>query len=158
MKKYFNKKASIRPIKGSFDRSRTYRQAVVIPALAESDYLPLTIESLSQSEPAELLNDTLILVVVNNRPPGSGGDNDNELWQQIEDNSRTLKWLEEKSKDTNLQLAWIDASSPGNEMPPRGGVGLARKMGCDSVLALLAELSTPVPLDDFVFFSLDADA
>ena len=157
--KYFNKRAVIKPIEGMFDRSRNYRRAVVIPSLAERVHLPLTIKSLSNSMPRDILDDTLVLVVVNNRPPESTDSaNQTELMEQIYDNAQTLRWLEDMSAKGALPLAWIDTSSPGNELPPRGGVGLARKIGCDSVLAFLLELSKPDALDDFVFFSLDADA
>lgn len=156
--KYMEKRAAVRPIKGYFDRSRNYQRAVVIPALAEREHLPLTIESLSSSVPAEILYDTLILVVVNNRPPESGiAANQIDLMDQTEDNALTLKWLEDKGENVALSLAWIDASSPGHELPHWGGVGLARKIGCDSVLAFLLGLKNPSALDDFTFFSLDAD-
>ena len=156
--KYLNKRAVIRPIGGQFDRSRSYRRAVVIPALAERVHLPLTIESLSSSVPTDNLDDTLVLVVVNNRPPELGdAANQIELMEQIDDNAQTLKWLDDKSANGALPLAWIDASSPGHELPHWGGVGLARKIGCDSALAFLWGLKKPIALDDFIFFSLDAD-
>ena len=116
----------------------------MIPALAEMAHLPLTIESLSNSMPADILDDTLVLVVVNNRPPGLGGAaNQIELMEQIDDNAHTLKWLENISQNVALPLAWIDASSPGHELPHWGGVGLARKIGCDSVLAFSLGLTNP---------------
>jgi glycosyltransferase involved in cell wall biosynthesis len=156
--KYLNKRAVIRPIGGQFDRSRSYRRAVVIPALAERMHLPLTIESLSSSVPTDILDDTLVLVVVNNRPPELGDVVDQiELMGQIDDNALTMKWLEDKGVNGALPLAWIDASSPGHELPHWGGVGLARKIGCDSVLAFLLGLNKTIDLDDFIFFSLDAD-
>ena len=85
---------------GQFDRSRSYRRAVVIPALAERMHLPLTIESLSSSVPADILDDTLVLVVVNNRPPELGDAVDQiELMEQTDDNAQTLKWLEDKGAE-----------------------------------------------------------
>ena len=156
--KYLKKRAVIRPIGGQFDRKRSYRQVVVIPALAEKVHLPLTIESLSNNMPRDLLDDTLVLVVVNNRPPESAAAaNQIELMEHIDDNALTLKWLEDKSAKGALPFAWIDASSPGHELPSWGGVGLARKIGCDSVLAFLLELNKSNVLDDVIFFSLDAD-
>ena len=156
--KYLNKRAVIRPIGGQFDRNRSYPRAVVIPALAERVHLPSTIESLSNSAPTGILDDTLVLVVVNNRPPESGdAANQIELMEQIEDNAQTLKWLEDMSAKGTLPLAWINASTPGHELPPWGGVGLARKIGCDSVLAFLLGLKKPIALDDIIIFSLDAD-
>jgi hypothetical protein len=156
--KYLNKRAAVRPILGQFDRGCNFHQAVVIPALAETQHLPFTLQSLWNNLPESILNNTLILVVVNNRSLVSDtAANQAELKKHIQDNALTLKWLEKQSKNTPLPLAWIDASSPGNELPPWGGVGLARKIGCDSVLALLPGLATPKNLRDFVFFSLDAD-
>jgi len=156
--KYLNKRATILPISGQPDRNRNYRRAVVIPALAERMHLPSTIESLSNSVPTNILDDTLVLVVVNNRSQESADSaNRIELMEQIDDNLQTLKWLEDKSAKGTFPLAWIDASSPGHELPPWGGVGLARKIGCDSVLAFLLELNKSDVLDDFIFFSLDAD-
>jgi len=146
------KRAAVRPIEGRFDRGRSYRRAVVIPALAERAHLPLTIESLSKSVPTDILDDTLVLVVVNNRPPEFGVEAG-----QIDNNAQTLKWLEDNSESVAFPLAWIDASSPGRELPRWGGVGLARKIGCDSALAFLLGLKNPVSFDDFIFFSLDAD-
>ncbi len=157
--KYLKKRAIVRPITGQFDRSRNYRQAVVIPALAEAEHLPLTIQSLCANLPESILVNTLVLVVVNNRPPESGtAANQADIGEQIENNALTLRWLECQMRHIPLPLAWIDASSPGKELPPWGGVGLARKIGCDSMLAFLWEAGTLVSLRDFVFFSLDADA
>lgn len=156
--KYLNKRASVRPILGQFDRGHNFRQAVVIPALAETQYLPFTLQSLWNNVPESILDDTLILVVVNNRSLEADANAHRiELKKHIEDNALTLKWLEEQSGNTPFPLAWIDASSPGKELPPKGGVGLARKIGCDSVLALLLGFTPPANLRDFVFFSLDAD-
>jgi hypothetical protein len=157
--KYLDKRGAVRQILGRFDRNHNYHQAVVIPALAEAEHLPLTVQSLYRNVPGNVLNNTLILIVVNNRPSKAGTiESQSELDEQIENNAATLKWLESVSRDSPLSLAWIDASSPGNELPPWGGVGLARKIGCDSVLAYLLELNKSTNLHNFVFFSLDADA
>lgn len=157
--KYLDKRAVIRPILGQFDRSRNFRQAVVIPALAEAEHLPLTIQSLCNNVPKSILDDTLVLVVVNNRAPISeAAKSQGELIEYIDNNALTLKWLESQSRHSPFPLAWIDASSPGNELPPWGGVGLARKIGCDSVLALLMDATTHFHSHNLIFFSLDADA
>jgi hypothetical protein len=157
--KYLDKRGVVRPILGQLDRNRNYHQAVVIPALAEAEHLPLTVQSLYSNVPDNVLNDTLVLVVVNNRPSETGArERQDELDDQIENNAATLKWLDSVSCDVLYSLAWVDASSPGNELPPWGGVGLARKIGCDSILSYLLELSRSITLKNFVFFSLDADA
>ncbi len=82
--KYLKKRAIVRPITGQFDRSRNYRRAVVIPALAEAEHLPLTIQSLCANLPESILVNTLVLVVVNNRPPESGtAANQADIGEQI---------------------------------------------------------------------------
>jgi hypothetical protein len=122
---------------------------VVIPALAESDHLFGSLESLSNN-PGQDLESTLVICVVNNKmsaPPG-----------EIADNRKTLKILKclvdgRMPKDATLdaaldsslyeivrkgmRIAFVDASSPECEMPEKeGGVGLARKIGFDSALEL----------------------
>ena len=155
--KYLHKRAITKSLSGRFDRLPCYRRAVVIPALAEAESLPLTLQSLYASEPHDILADTLIVVVVNNRSPeNSKVEELSELKDCIQNNALTLRWMENHTPEIPSHLAWIDASSPGNELPPWGGVGLARKIGCDSVLAFLADTSTP-DLREFIFFSLDAD-
>jgi hypothetical protein len=156
--KYLLKRAIIRPLSGRFDRSRHYRRAVVIPALGEAEFLPATLWSLSAGTPTDILADTLVVVIVNNRPPQAHGKEYPAALQEfIQNNARTLEWLKTESRNIPMQIGWIDASSPGCELPSRGGVGLARKIGCDSVLAYLRESENPTPLQKFVFFSLDAD-
>jgi hypothetical protein len=156
--KYLQKRASARPLSGEFDRNQHFKGAVVIPALGEAEFLPATLQSLSANVPPGLLADTLVLVMVNNRPlPENGEDHDATLKGYILDNAQTLKWLQTESGHIPMQIGWIDASSRGNELPSWGGVGLARKIGCDSVLAFLRESQNPTPLQKFVFFSLDAD-
>ena len=50
-----------------------------------------------------------------------------------------------------LNLVWIDASGSGQELPGKGGVGMARKLGMDSVLEHIDWN------DDPIIISLDAD-
>lgn len=118
--------------------------AVVIPALAESEKLPATVESLSHNHP-EIIRKFLVIVVVNHRvdaPP-----------QDKADNRATLALLPGLADRLPLNLAWIDAASPGFELPLRdGGVGMARKLGFDLVLPRLDwQSETPV------LVALDAD-
>lgn len=125
-------------------------QVVVIPALAEKETLPATLASLARNEDAELRR-TMILCIINNRPPGKA------LPPDIANNRETIFCLDalikgfpdriaEKAewktyfpsfKRPPLRLAYIDASSPGCEMPEKsGGVGAARKIGMDAALTL----------------------
>jgi hypothetical protein len=119
--------------------------AVVIPALAESENLFDTLRSLAKNPP-ELLARFLVLVVVNNR--------EDTPQQDKADNRKTLELLSEEDPSFGpLRLAWVDAASPGNELPlKKGGVGLARKIGFDLALPQL-DFSGPPP----ILVGLDAD-
>ncbi len=66
------------------------------------------------------------------------------------ENGRTLDQLAQQRP--SIPLAWVDAASPGYELPTGEGVGLARKIGFDLALSRLAWESDP-PL----LVSLDAD-
>ena len=120
--------------------NRTFNQAIVIPAYSEFEFLPDTLESINQNKP-ELLNQTLVLVVVNNA---------NNSPQSIKDNNQLTI---QKINENNYQftLAVIDAASPGLELPlNHAGVGLARKIGMDLALP---HLTSPQSL----IFCTDAD-
>ena len=118
-----------------------YDACVVIPALCESSTLPLTLNSLAQNS-CDLLSRTLIVVVVNQRL-------DADESTQI-DNYKTLEMLQRYLHES-LNVAYIDACSPGLELPSRQGVGLARKIGFDLSLSLLNWSKKPL------LISLDAD-
>jgi len=118
--------------------------AVVIPSLAESSSLGLTLASLA-ANPQRELSRLMILVVVNNRTDASS--------HQKYDNLRTLELLPQWRQQLGLNnLCWVDAASPGNELPEVDGVGLARKIGMDLALSCL-DYSVTEPL----LICLDAD-
>mgnify|MGYP003638848815 CR=1 FL=1 len=120
---------------------------VVIPVLAESERLFLTLGDLVQNDP-ECLAHTSVMCVVNNRAPEIAGADD------CRDNQRILAALPNfAAAHPTLRLAWVDASSPGRELGPKEGVGLARKIGLDWGLQILHENNVPQgPL-----ISLDGD-
>jgi len=108
--------------------------AVALPVLAESDRLFLTLGDLAANGPA-LLAKTLVLCVVNNRAPEFAGEAD------CADNQRTLAMLADfASTHPLLRLSWVDAASPGCELGPKEGVGLARKIGLDWALQCLRDV------------------
>ncbi|MEI6824243.1 MAG: hypothetical protein WCK54_01530 [Desulfuromonadales bacterium] len=108
---------------------RFFSAAVVIPSLAEAVNLPQTLESLSRN-PADLLERFLILIIVNQRADASDSE--------TADNRETLRLLPLWKEQFQLpNLCWVDAASPGRELPARQGVGLARKIGLDLALSLL---------------------
>lgn len=139
--KYLRSRAVTSPWQLAGNTQRHYRAVVVIPALAESRSLPRTLMSLA-ANPAAFLTQTLIVVVVNNRS--------NAELMQRDDNQRALAWLATQAPP-ELQLAWIDAASPGLELPVKQGVGLARRIGFDAALACLDWQRAPL------LVSLDAD-
>ncbi len=143
--KYLRTRGAVSPWKIAGAEKNGFQGAVVIPALAESRHLAPTLYSLAQN-PAQLLSRFLILVVVNHRE-------DAPLPEKM-DNRLTLQRLLAGDGYLNrLQLGWVDAASPGLELPvKRGGVGLARKIGFDLALTRLEE-GPPSPL----LVSLDAD-
>ncbi|HEY6008810.1 MAG TPA: glycosyltransferase family 2 protein, partial [Geobacteraceae bacterium] len=124
-------------------RADGFAGAVVIPAYAEGDNLFATLASLARNPP-ELLSGFLTLVVINNRPDAPVADR--------EDNLTTLRRLAALRGLTSLQLGWVDAATTGRELPPGGGVGVARKIGLDLALGRLA-FDGPDPL----LVCLDAD-
>jgi hypothetical protein len=139
--RYLRKRAVAGPWQISGTDRRDFSAAVVIPVLAEAETLPQTLQSLATS-PSEFLDRTLILAVVNNRQDASA--------LQKGSNRQTLAWLETRPYP-QLQLAWIDAASPGRELPAGKGVGLARKIGFDQALQRLAGQQAAL------LISLDAD-
>jgi hypothetical protein len=130
--------------------------AVVIPALGEGDQLWVTLTSIA-TNPLPLLHKTVVAVVVNSR-----ADSDPSL---VEQNLIDLESLQRHAsnngdaKDNNhggadgyhfgaLRLAWVDATSSNLQLPSKnGGVGLARKIGCELMLAQLDEQGVLVQLD-----------
>lgn len=126
---YLNKRAIAEPWKINEVPSRIFSGAVVIPSLAEAANLPLTLESLSPN-PAELLDRFIILIVVNQRADAT--------CVETADNLETLKMLPLWKQRCGLNnLFWVNAASTGRELPPKQGVGLARKIGLDLALPLL---------------------
>ena len=141
-------------------------QVVVIPAYAEKENLFKTLASLC-GNPPNLLKQTLVLCVVNNKANAPDEDKQNNAQTiailTILINQSPLGKLpvsDETAKYVNLisespiRLACIDASSSGLEIPLRvGGVGMARKIGMDTALRILQCSNKPQKL----IYSLDAD-
>ncbi len=141
---YLAKRAVSAPWNINCSPEHPFFGAVVIPSLAECASLQLTLESLA-GNPPELLDRFIILVVVNQRGDACDAEKN--------DNLDTLALLPEWRKQYGLDnLCWIDAVSPGSELPAKQGVGLARKIGLDLALPQL-DYSSRDPL----MVCLDAD-
>ena len=141
LEKYYNKRALTSPWQLAGTSRNNFQAAIIIPALAESQSLPQTIASLA-TNPDEYLQQTLIVIVINNRQSASS--------ENKADNRLTIEWLQ-NDPYPQLNIAWVDAASDGLELPEKEGVGLARKIGFDLSLPLLDWAAQPL------LISLDAD-
>lgn len=163
---YLNRYAAGTPWKLQAGNLENIHQVVVIPAYAERDLIFNTLASIAANND-EALEKSLILCVINNKAAAAAVDKEN--------NSQTLAGLaaliSKKSlspfmdtddlrhslpmiADRPIRLGFIDASSPGLEIPPHvGGVGMARKIGMDMALRLLMNSGDGPRL----ILSLDAD-
>ncbi|HEO71234.1 MAG TPA: hypothetical protein ENN80_08220 [Candidatus Hydrogenedentes bacterium] len=123
-------------------------QVVAIPVLGEEAHLFDTLDTLRR-QPEATRARTLVICVVNNRPPGHADP------VHVADNRRVLARLTAmEGSNADLRLALVDASSPGSELPQGDGAGLARKIGLDWGLAALRDCDAQAPL----LLMLDADA
>ena len=142
---YLNKRGAGEPWRINYIHPRSFAGAVVVPSLAEAVNLPQMLESLSRN-PAALLERFIILIVVNQRADASA--------DETADNLATLNTLPLWKQQYRLSnLFWVDAASTGRELPPKQGVGLARKIGLDLALPLLDYGGGDEPL----LICLDAD-
>ena len=142
------KRSEIRPLEPSVPAGKI-SGAVVIPALAEYDFLPETLSSLKKANPSA--NSTIAIIVINSSPETPA--------EKVAENEKILAAL--RKGDTEFcggmecgrELFWIDASSKDRQISEKGGVGEARKIGMDSCLELFKQET----LNDKLFFCLDAD-
>ncbi len=107
--------------------TRPIKNVIVIPCIREYPGLFKTLDDIANAHEAE---SSVVIVVINNRQNVSTED----LFENKETLEELQKWDHEK-----LNVCWVDASSVGNELPNQEGVGMARKIGLDWALKLLAE-------------------
>lgn len=155
--RYLEKRADLDRWKIQGNYTNHIDTVVVVPCLAERANLPKTLTSIAACDP-ERLRRTVVLCVVNNRAP------EHAVVEDIQDNQALLHDLRALAAGRDaellpyknvsaLRLAYIDASSPNAELPKKDGVGLARKIGLDWGVRILAEASSSTRL----LCSLDAD-
>jgi hypothetical protein len=89
---------------------------------------------------------SLLIAVVNASPasPASGRARNLEELQSLASRARSARCLHSQPPIFLLEfdefdLLLVDRTSPGFELPAREGVGLARRIGCDLALRLIAE-------------------
>lgn len=166
LKKYLERYAAGAPWQIQSGNLDNIDQVIVIPAYAEKELLFATLASLA-ANPDASLETSLILCVINNKADAPSCDKEN--------NAQTLMLLKalidrqplcqfpiaddlhvflQMIAERPLRVACMDASSQGLEIPHRvGGVGMARKIGMDMALRLLAHSRNDLRL----ILSLDAD-
>ena len=123
-----------------WNRNNRISSAVVIPAIKEYYNIRELLKSLIEADPACFTN-TLFIFVINNIP-----SSDNNI---KEDNLISIKFLKSivnkfstdelvnQVIESDLNVGYIDASTPGKELSEKeGGVGLARKTGMDEALKI----------------------
>lgn len=116
--------------------------ALIVPACAESESVFACLQSAVKS--AEASKKSLLIVLVINHGTGSSDD-------IRSDNARTLELIKKQissvlefpgpfkgfsGKFENHDCLVVDRASEGHELPPKQGVGLARKIGSDMVCAM----------------------
>jgi hypothetical protein len=143
VQRYLRTRAVQSPWRLAGEPGAGFHGVVVIPSLAEGDSLLATLDSLA-ANPVDLLARFLVVVVVNHRIDAAPEIKTGNL--------EDLQALSRMAEGTALPLAWVDAATPGLEMPLRNsGVGLARKIGMDLALNRLDWSTRPL------LVSLDAD-
>jgi hypothetical protein len=163
---YLDRYAAGQPWQLQAGNLENIEQVVVIPAYAEKGLIFATLASIAANGIASL-EKSLILCVINNKAAATAADKENNAQTLAVLNALISKQSFRKLTladdlhvssqmiaDRPLRLGCIDASSPGLEIPHReGGVGMARKIGMDMALRLLANTGDGPRL----ILSLDAD-
>ena len=153
---------------------RAYAGVAVIPAYGEDERLRATLATVPRCNAGRVL----IVLVINERDDSPG-------WA-VSANRDFLSWLRSGSdphtgavipldsgvaflKRKDFDIVVVDRTTPGNRLPSRQGVGLARKIGADLALALGAigachspwihctDADVLLPVDYFDRLEADAD-
>ena len=130
----------------ALDRGSDYEHAIVIPARDED---PACLDRVFADNPGRGHGRVLVVLVVNGSVggPAQVGDGNRRLMDGVRRQAETVCAVghESRAQDPGVQ-AWlcvypgrdvlvIDCASVGHELPPRTGVGLARRIGADVALA-----------------------
>jgi len=143
VQRYLDKRAAKGPWTVTGAEDRPFAGVVVIPSLAEGESLFATLQSL-EANPVQWRDSFLVLVVVNH--------GEQACTEEKQQNLQSLARLVESSANSTLSLAWVDAASPGLEIPAKqAGVGFVRKLGLDLALSCLDWQKQPL------LVCLDAD-
>ncbi len=120
-------------------KENLYNNIVIIPAIDEYDNLIRLLNSLAELK-KKYLDETLFLFVINNSDRAGEGIKENnrrslEMLKNLIQKKITDERLKREIIESGLDLAIVDASTQGNELPDKhAGVGYARKTGMDLAL------------------------
>ncbi|HJO93084.1 MAG TPA: hypothetical protein QF753_06780 [Victivallales bacterium] len=145
--KYLSKIDRTREIQSNFS-IKNYLLSIVIPVYGEYEDLGQVLYNLTFND-KNLLKKTLITIIINSPaylPNTKYIEINNRLLSELKNNN-----FQNKFKLHNLNLCWIDASTAGNELSGKGGVGRARKLGMDYSLFYMNWNLSPL------IISLDGD-
>lgn len=120
----------------AFDTDQQWDHVVCIPACEEADNLVATLKTMSQARGADL---ALVIIVVNGRMSAAA--------HVHQSNEQTLMQLRDYGVEEGHAISWgvlngmsllvVDRASTDRWLPPKQGVGLARKIAGDMALALI---------------------
>jgi len=145
LQKYLNKHAITRPITNY--PNHPIKHAIIIPAYQELHSLPKTLQSL---EKCPQNHHTLILIIINNPTLPT----DHPAYTQ---NQTLLTKLPKIAQNSKHHIAWIDASTHPKQIPNKTGVGMARKIACDSLIKNIQQNTPQNNWAKSVILHLDAD-
>lgn len=127
---------------------REYRAVLVVPAVGEP---PSLLDGYRHA--ARHAGGPVLVVLVVNATPATSAEMRAQNAALLRELSRGSEPLQSVAGG-DFDLLLVDRSSPGRELPPKQGVGLARKIGMDVALALIAQHRVATPW----IFGTDADA
>ena len=140
-----------------WEKTDNYSSVVVIPAIKEYKNIKGLLYSLTQADPTYFSRTLFIFVINNILNCAREIKEDNLMSIHLMDdilNKKTDDSLVDNVLNSGVNIGYIDASTPGNELSEKdGGVGMARKIGMDVALKILNYNTTNPKL----LICLDAD-
>ena len=120
------------PLESNLLLKQSYKGAIALPSFNESHSLPEVLDSLSQNSQG-LIDETLIVINVNNRKSVDNSDN-----------LKTLSYL--RNLNSPLNIAWMN-STEEFAYGDKFGVGLARHQACSVTYPFLEDNCPIISLD-----------
>ena len=122
---------SIAKFEEQFGSLAVFSNVLVVPIFDEqSDCLNSVFKNITTC-------DSLVIPVVN--APEQKNDRGSKVQSLTEKIGRTIACLEDLRRSSSFPLLIVDRVTEGRRIPPKEGVGLARKIGSDIALSLIAQ-------------------